>query len=80
MHKTGSRDDGTTAGGGTPVRRYGRPANVWSALKRISGMPDYPGYLAHMTERHGGCAVLSEGEYYDQYVNARYGNGASRCC
>lgn len=60
--------------------RYAVWSLLRSALKRITGMPDYPGYLAHMAERHDGCAVLSEREYYDQYVSARYGNGASRCC
>jgi len=27
-----------------------------------------------------GCRVLSEREYYEQYLNTRYGNGGSRCC
>jgi uncharacterized short protein YbdD (DUF466 family) len=43
-------------------------------------MPDYAGYLAHMIERHPECRPVSEREFFDQYVNARYGNGASRCC
>ena len=43
-------------------------------------MPDYVGYLDHMAERHPGCAVISEREFYDEYVKARYGAGASRCC
>lgn len=51
-----------------------------SILKRVSGMPDYPGYLHHMEERHPGCPVLSERQFYDEQVMARYGNGASRCC
>lgn len=50
------------------------------ALKRICGMPDYPGYLHHMAERHPGHAVLTERQFYDEQVQARYGNGASRCC
>ncbi len=65
--------------------RTGRPdAGRWgrflSGFKRIVGMPDYPGYLQHMAERHPGCAVLSEREFFEAQVNARYGNGASRCC
>lgn len=58
----------------------GTVARAVRVLKRISGMPDYTGYLNHMAERHPGCAVVSEREFYDQYVQARYGNGASRCC
>jgi len=51
-----------------------------ATLKRVCGMPDYPGYLSHMAERHPGCPVLSERQFYDEQVMARYGNGASRCC
>ncbi|HEU5217233.1 MAG TPA: YbdD/YjiX family protein [Gemmatimonadales bacterium] len=49
-------------------------------LKRITGMPDYAGYLEHMAERHPGCGVLTERQFFDEQVQARYGNGASRCC
>ena len=60
------------------------PLSYWSrmltVLRQVSGMPDYRRYLAHMAERHAGCAVLTEKEFYEQYVNIRYGNGASRCC
>jgi uncharacterized short protein YbdD (DUF466 family) len=49
-------------------------------LKRILGMPDYAAYLAHQRARHPDCPVLTQREYYDQYVRSRYGAGASRCC
>lgn len=59
----------------------GTVLNRWlGALKRICGMPDYPGYLHHMAEKHPGGPVLSERQFYDEQVQARYGNGASRCC
>jgi uncharacterized short protein YbdD (DUF466 family) len=65
-------------------RESGRPdgrVGEWiSVLKRVCGMPDYSGYQAHMAERHPGGVVLSEREFFDQQLNARYGNGASRCC
>ncbi len=51
-----------------------------AVIRQITGMPDYARYLAHMAQRHSECPVLSEREFFDQYVNARYGNGASRCC
>jgi uncharacterized short protein YbdD (DUF466 family) len=51
-----------------------------SGFKRVVGMPDYPGYLQHMAERHPECAVLSERDFFEAQLNARYGNGASRCC
>lgn len=55
-------------------------ARMGSMVRRIAGMPDYRGYLIHMEEQHAGCAVLSEREFFDAQLNARYGNGASRCC
>ena len=47
-------------------------------LKQIVGMPDYERYREHAMSH--GCALLSEREYYDQYLATRYGNGGSRCC
>jgi len=58
----------------------GRWQRFVSGFKRVVGMPDYPGYLLHMAERHPQCAPLSEREFFDAQLNARYGNGASRCC
>jgi uncharacterized short protein YbdD (DUF466 family) len=58
----------------------GRRDRWLGALKRICGMPDYTGYLHHMAEKHPGGPVLSERQFYDEQVQARYGNGASRCC
>jgi len=60
-------------------------AGAWFAaalgvLRRVLGMPDYAAYLAHHRARHCDCPVLTEREYYDQYVRSRYGVGASRCC
>lgn len=55
-------------------------ARLLGMLRQVTGMPDYPRYRHHMTDRHPGCPVLSEKEFYAEYVNSRYGNGASRCC
>ena len=79
--RSGRGDLGEVAAAALPPRNAGgRFARALRALKRITGMPDYAGYLEHMAERHPGSPVLSEREFFDQYVNARYGNGASRCC
>jgi uncharacterized short protein YbdD (DUF466 family) len=43
-------------------------------------MPDYARYCAHLRERHPEARVPGEKEYYADYVNARYGSGATRCC
>ena len=53
---------------------------VLATIKRVCGMPDYPGYLRHMAEQHPGGPVLTEQEFFEAHVSARYGNGASRCC
>ena len=55
-------------------------ANLRSALKQVVGMPDYARYLAHRQEAHAGCPLLTEREFYDQYIAMRYGGGATRCC
>jgi uncharacterized short protein YbdD (DUF466 family) len=58
----------------------GRWKRFVSGFKRGVGMPDYPGDLLLMAERHPSCPVLSEREFFAAQLDARYGNGASRCC
>ncbi len=58
----------------TPLQR------VLSGLKRICGMPDYEAYRAHLRERHPDRPVPGEREFYQEFVNARYAGGGSRCC
>ena len=59
----------------TPETRF---AKFRRTLKLVCGMPDYERYREHAASH--GCALLSEREYYDQYLATRYGNGGSRCC
>jgi uncharacterized short protein YbdD (DUF466 family) len=64
-----------------PAERAGGPVDrLLAALRHITGMPDYARYLAHMAEKHPDRRPVSEREFFEQYVNARYGDGASRCC
>ena len=42
--------------------------------------PDYPGYLQHMAERHPDSDVLSERQFFEAHLQARYGSGVTRCC
>jgi len=84
------RKDGRTEGrkvdgppsptGDLPSFRPSVLARLGSTLRRVAGMPDYAGYLAHMAERHPDRRPMSEREFFEEYVNARYGDGASRCC
>lgn len=53
---------------------------LMSSIRRLLGMPDYPGYIEHVRTCHPERSVPSEREYYEQYLERRYGGGTSRCC
>jgi uncharacterized short protein YbdD (DUF466 family) len=53
---------------------------ILSAVRRLMGMPDYSEFVQHVRACHPERAVPSEREYYERYLERRYGNGASRCC
>jgi uncharacterized short protein YbdD (DUF466 family) len=67
----------------TDVPTY-RPTDLLSrlrsAFKQVVGMPDYARYLEHACEKHPGCPVLSEREFYDRFIAGRYAGGGLRCC
>ena len=68
------------ADGDGPSSAPGRGRAVLSALKRVLGMPDYPGYLAHLRACHPDRPIPTERQFFDEYVHARYGDGPTRCC
>lgn len=49
-------------------------------IRQIAGMPDYDRYVAHLRTCHPDRPVPDEHQYYDQFLNAKYGGGISRCC
>ncbi len=51
-----------------------------SSLKRVLGMPDYQGYLDHAARCHPDRPALTEREFYQRHLAARYGGGGLRCC
>ena len=51
-----------------------------TSFRRVVGMPDYSAYLAHLAQRHPDWPVPSEQEFFQVYVETRYGGGVSRCC
>lgn len=55
-------------------------ARVNAVVRRIIGAPDYMAYLRHMQQHHPECAVLSEAEFLDEQLTARYSRPGSRCC
>ena len=55
-------------------------AQAAAIFKRIVGMPNYTAYVAHLRAAHPDCAIPSEREYYDLYLEGKYRAGGSRCC
>ncbi len=54
---------------------------IANTFRRIVGMPNYAAYVAHLRDKHPECAIPSEREYYDMYLDAKYNGGpGSRCC
>jgi uncharacterized short protein YbdD (DUF466 family) len=49
-------------------------------LRRLAGMPDYSTYLEHARRCHPDAPVLSERDFFRDYLRARYADGPSRCC
>ncbi len=70
--------------GETARRQDGKAANplasILRTVRRIAGMPDYQAYLEHLRACHPERPVPSEREYFEEYTEARYGSGVSRCC
>jgi uncharacterized short protein YbdD (DUF466 family) len=53
---------------------------VLRVVRRIAGMPDYRAYVEHVERCHPGQQVPTEREYYERYLESRYGGGVTRCC
>ena len=53
---------------------------IRNALVRLSGMPDYERYLLHCRNRHPDRPVLSESEFFREYLERRATAGPTRCC
>jgi uncharacterized short protein YbdD (DUF466 family) len=49
-------------------------------FRRIVGMPDYPAYVRHLRQAHPSWPIPSEREFFALYLQARYGDGPTRCC
>jgi uncharacterized short protein YbdD (DUF466 family) len=83
MHKAGIGIRGSGVGESgvhdhRSASRGPRFARFRRIVKQVCGMPDYERHREHV--RAHGCPLLSEREYYDQYLATRYGGGGSRCC
>ena len=62
------------------TRDLGLGTQLIAAFKRIVGMPNYEAYVAHLREKHPGCAIPDEREYYELYLQGKYNGVGNRCC
>jgi uncharacterized short protein YbdD (DUF466 family) len=53
---------------------------VNAIVRRIIGAPDYSAYLRHVSMHHPSCKPLTETEFLDEQLTARYSTPGSRCC
>jgi uncharacterized short protein YbdD (DUF466 family) len=49
-------------------------------IRRVAGMPDYAAYIEHLRLSHPDTPVPTEREFYDSYLQSRYGDAPTRCC
>lgn len=49
-------------------------------LRRVIGAPDYDGYCRHVAAVHPDRAPLSEREFLEERLKARYSTPGNRCC
>jgi uncharacterized short protein YbdD (DUF466 family) len=60
------------------VRNAGR--YLGQALRLMVGVPDYETYVAHMRATHPDRPVMTYEAFFRERQDARYGNGAGKCC
>ena len=54
--------------------------SVLEVVRRVAGMPDYGAYTEHLRICHPERPVPTEREFFESYLQSRYGDGATRCC
>jgi uncharacterized short protein YbdD (DUF466 family) len=60
--------------------RHVLPKKLIDVIRRIAGMPDYQAYLDHLRRCHPDTLPLTDRQFYDEFIRARYGDGPTRCC
>ena len=53
---------------------------ILHTIRTIAGVPDYDAYRAHVAAHHPECDLLSESEFLEERLEARYSRPGSRCC
>lgn len=59
-----------------------RIAWAWAArtARLMVGLPDYQAYVDHVRAHHPGREPMAHEVFFSERLQARYGNGRSRCC
>ena len=55
-------------------------ARLLGLFRKIAGMPDYSAYLEHCRLHHPERRVLTQRQFFEEYLRSRYGDGPTRCC
>lgn len=58
----------------------GPVARCLALVRRIIGVPDYAGYVRHMAAHHPGEPVLTEDQFAEERLTAKYSRPGQRCC
>ena len=66
--------------GAAPAAPEGPVARCLALVKRIIGVPDYEAYARHMAAHHPGEPVLTEDEFAEERLTAKYSRPGQRCC
>jgi uncharacterized short protein YbdD (DUF466 family) len=55
-------------------------ARAASVVRRVIGVPDYDGYLAHMRQCHPDVTPMSREQFLRTQLEARFEKPGARCC
>lgn len=61
-------------------RPRGAFARAAALIRRIIGAPDYASYVRHVAECHPEQTPLTEDEFLEERLEAKYSRPGQRCC
>jgi len=61
-------------------RRTNTLARALAIVRRIVVVPDYEGYRKHMAVCHPDQPLLTENEFAEEQMTAKYSRPGQRCC
>ncbi|MDM5197547.1 YbdD/YjiX family protein [Fictibacillus enclensis] len=65
----------------TFIRKIRQGAGVIRKIgKGVSNLPDYESYVAHIKIHHPEVAPPTEAEFFNDFLDKKYGASARRCC